>query len=243
MRRRFASIAVALVATSLGCGVSGGPEFATKYAPNVRREGLSVSVFGVYKDGRMNAEAWADLAPRFASALGSASCGALHTDALLAADHDVATALDDTTRSDGVSEELLEVFAPAAAGETIMVVTIAGRPPGPTILVSEPRQQPYVSPGRNNRAVPGSGMGRTEPVSGGPSRHHDSHDVFEVSATLFSVHEHHNVALVTMSYTGKSADEAIAAFSAKLRTELPGMRCEGWKPDVKVDAERVRTAR
>lgn len=242
---RVACVAVAAsLAASIGCA-NGGAEFATKYAPNVRRDSMSVSVFGVYKDGRMSAEAWTDVAPGFAAALGGAKCGSLQTEALVVNDRDVATALDDTTRADGVSDELLEVFAPAAMGDTILLVTIAGHPPasGPAIMVSEGQQAPYVSPGRNRRGVPGAGYGKTEPISGGPSRRPDTHDVFEVSAALFSVHDHRTVALVTMSYNGKSADEAMAAFTAKLRAELPGMRCEGWKPDVKVDADRVRNAR
>jgi len=242
--RALGFIVAVSIASSVGCA-KGGAEFATKYAPNIRRDGMSVSVFGVYKDGRMSAEAWTDVAPSFASALGGASCGSLQSEPIVVNDRDVATALDDTTRADGVSDELLDVFAPAAAGDTIMLVTIAGHPPtnGPTIVASEPRQTPYVSPGRNNRGIPANGYGKTEPISGGPRRPPDTHDVFEVSAALFSVRDHHTIALVTMNYDGKSVDEAMAAFTAKLRAELPGMRCEGWKPDVHVDADRVRTAR
>jgi hypothetical protein len=238
----FGSIlALALAVGAAGCGAPGA-DFATKYAPDLRRDGMTVSVFGVYKDGRMNAESWADVSPRFAAALGGRPCDSLQTDALIVNDRDVSVALDDATRSDGVSDELLDVFAPAASGDAIMLVTIAGHPPNAMPMIQSPGAQPgsFSQPGKAGRSINST---RADPsISAGPATH-QSYDVFEVSATLFSVKDHHTVALVAMSYTGKSVDEAMASFVAKLKTELPGMQCKGWKADAKVDADRLRAVR
>ena len=229
------------MAMTAGCA-GGDAEFATKYAPNMRRDGMTVSVFGVYKDGRMSAEAWTELAPRFASALGGAACESLQADPLVVSDRPLASALDDVTRADGVNDELLDVFAPAASGDALLLVTISGHPPSarPANRAADGTPAPYVSQGKQGRGV--VNQGRNQPASpnftGGPST-----DVYSVSAALFSVKEHHIIALVAMSYTGKSIDAAMVSFVARLRVELPNLRCQGWKPDAKIDAERVRLAR
>jgi hypothetical protein len=241
---RFLAVAVLFAGTSAGCA-SPSAEFATKYAPSVRREGLTVSVFGVYKDGRMSTDSWADLKPSFATVMGGTPCDSLLTEPLVMEDRDVGTALDDTTRAEGVSDQLLDVFAPAASGDAIMLVTVAGRPPGDsprTSSLSGTQPASFTQAGKARRSI--AGNGRTD-LSGvnDPMMPRTSREAFEVAVTLYSIRDHQTVALVAMTYTGKSVDEAMAAMIAKLRAELPGMRCVGWKPDVRVEAERVRTPR
>jgi hypothetical protein len=229
----------------MGCGFNDAT-YATSYAPGLRREGQTVSVFGVYKDGRMSAEEWSELGPRFSTALGGALCESLHGDVLLANDRAAADAVDDNARADGVTDPLLDLFAPAAPADAILVFTVAGRLPTtrpPTIV-----DQPGLSSPRNPRGMgargagtAGGGISRVE--SGGRTTSSGSLDALDMSARLYSVREHHTVAVVALTYTGKSLDEAIAGFIVKLRAELPGMTCKAWNRDVRVDADRVRAAR
>jgi hypothetical protein len=65
--------------------------------------------------------------------------------------------------------------------------------------------------------------------------------IFEVSASLFSVRLHRSVAFVGMTYSGSSTDEALKKFADKLRAEMPGSACSGWKWDVHIDDEPIRT--
>jgi len=236
----------AILATCAGCAPT--TEFATKYASDFRRDGRTVSVFGVYKDGRMNAEAWSYAAPLFSTALGGGPCESLYGDVLLPNDRSVAEAVDDDARADGVTDALLDLLAPAATGEAVLVVTIAGRLPttrAPNMSSPASASAPSPNPrGLGQRGAGGVSGGGLSPVaSGGPRVSYGSQDALEVSAALFSVREHRTVARVVMTYTGKNADEAMASFIVKLRAELPGMKCQPWNREVHVDADRVRATR
>ena len=219
--------------------------FATQYGPGFQRAGRTVSVFGVYKDGRMNGEAWSDVGPRFSAALGGARCDSLHESVLVAGDPAVVDAVDDQTRADGLTDGLLDLFAPGAQGDAILVVSMAGRLPT-THGVASSAQTQASAPNRKGLGARGAGTqgGGLSPVeTGGPMTPYPVQDGLEVSARLFSVREHRTVAVVAMTYTGKNADEAIASFIERLRNELPGMRCQPWNPEVHVDAARVREVR
>jgi hypothetical protein len=224
-----------LFALVAACG-SSDVDFAAKYAPDLRREGTAVSVLGVYRDGRMDAESWNDLGPRFAPALGAASCSVAYDEALLTNDRALADAVNDHAMQDGPTDGLLDVFAPAAEGDAILLVTVAGHPPSPapSAKSSQTSSSPPANIGGGRR-----GMGR----AGYPPAHsapRPSKDAFEVSASLYSVREHKTVGLLAMTYTGTSTDAALGAFVERLRSELPHMQCRGWKHDVKIDAQRVR---
>jgi hypothetical protein len=227
-----------LVVLSLvaGCG-SSDVDFSAKYAPDLRREGTAVSVLGVYRDGRMDAESWNDLGPRFAPALGAASCSVAFDEALLANDRPLADAVTDRAMQDGPTDELLDVFAPAAESDTILLLTVAGHPPSPMPTAKQQAQGSSPPPS----AIGGGrrGMGRAA-YPQGRSAPRPSKDAFEVAASLYSVREHKTVGILAMTYTGTSTDAALASFVERLRSELPHMQCRGWKHDVKIDAERVR---
>jgi hypothetical protein len=208
------------------CG-SSDVDFVTKVAKDFRRDGATVSVFGVYKDGRMSADAWKDLAP--ALSLASNACEPAFGDELVATDRVLADAIDDEARSDGVTEELLDAFATAASGDVILLVTVAGQPPKDTT---------------KHVAAPARPMGgRRRGMGPAPVRiRTTNHDALEMSASLYSIRAKKTVAVVAMTYTGKNADEGLAAFAEKLRAELPALRCAAWKHDVKIDVDRIRAA-
>ena len=240
-----ALVLLALIGAMAMCTGCKDAAFATKYGPGFQRDGRTVSVFGVFKDGRMDGEAWSDVGPRFSAALGGAPCDSLHESAVVGGDPTVADAVDDRARADGVTDGLLDLFAPAAPGDAILVVSMAGRlsTMRGTGVSSAPPQMSGRNPrGMGARGAGSAGGGVSAVESGGPGLY-ASRDSLEISARLFSVREHRTVAVVAMTYTGKSADDAIASFIAKLRTELPDMTCKAWNRDVHVDADRVREIR
>jgi hypothetical protein len=220
------------------CGCGSDADFAVKYAPDFRRDGRTVSVFGVYKDGRMSADAWGDVAPRLAGALGGGSCDAAYSAEIVSNDRALAGAIDDQARSDGVTDEMLDLFGPATDSDAIVVFTVAGQTPKDI----SPKGNP-VGSGPSPGGPPGRTGGHHSQTAADPAFGKKTHDAFELGAAIFSTREHRTVGLVTMTYTGKSTDEAFTLFANKLRAELPAMRCGGWKRDVKVDADRVRAVR
>jgi hypothetical protein len=65
-------------------------------------------------------------------------------------------------------------------------------------------------------------------------------DQLDLSASLFSVPKAASVARVALQYSGESVDEAIAGFTSKLGSALPGATCTGWNWEAKIDPEAIR---
>jgi hypothetical protein len=63
---------------------------------------------------------------------------------------------------------------------------------------------------------------------------------YEITASLFSIRLHHSVALVSMSYTGPDVDAALAEFTTKFRSAMPGVTCDGWNFKAHIDVDQVR---
>jgi hypothetical protein len=217
------------------CG--GDAQFHVQHAPELARGAQSVSVLGVYKDGRLAPEAWETLGAALSSAFAGSACPIGFDEAFLVKDPALSSAIDDYSRADGVTDDLLERLAPAAQADTILVFTVAGRPPSrssvdggagaqmrPTQMGQAGMGGRGARPGRNPLGMP---VGR---VIG-----------FEVAATLYSVSAHKSVATVAMEYTGDSTDAALAAFAQRLRGEMPGSTCRGWSWEGHVDVEKIRT--
>ncbi len=81
-------------------------------------------------------------------------------------------------------------------------------------------------------AMRGQGAGRGRGAVGGAR-----HEVaprgsvprpLELSASLFSIRLHKQVARLTVSYTGTSTEEAIRRFSTEVAALAPGSTCRGW---------------
>lgn len=223
-------------------GCSGDAQFTTRVAPELGQGRHTVSVLGVFKDGRMNDEAWGAIAPRLSAAFGAA-CPALYGAQLAKQKPALSEAIDDYARANGVGEELLDQLGPAAGGDLILVVDVAG-----TVTKSKGGGGPdtsSVSGGRpataQSGAGPMAGMGaghRSMPppgVEGGREG-----DGLELSASLFSVRLHRSVALVALRYTGDSADEAVSQLATKLAATIPGSTCGGWNWSAPVDDHRIR---
>jgi hypothetical protein len=202
----------------------------------------TVSVLGVFKDGRMSDDAWGAIAPRLSTAFGAA-CPALYGAQLAQAKPALSEAIDDYARANGVGEELLDQLGPAAGGDLILVVNVAGRVTKPT--GGGGGDTSSVSGGTpataRSGAGPMGGMGSRQRLMGprGLEARRDA-DALELSASLFSVRLHRSVALVAMRYTGDSADDAVSKLAAKLAATIPGSTCGGWNWSAPVDDHRIR---
>jgi hypothetical protein len=229
-----AVLGLACAGLSLACtsDASFDVRYAQAYAPP-----RTVSVFGVFKDGRMNPESWDTLGERLSAPLGGGPCQIAVGPELQQEAPTVLAALDDTTRAGGVTDEVLAAFAPMAKAEVIVLFTIAGRPPSPVSDAgagaagrAPPSSNRFASGSRSRR-----GMGAPTTATRRAER-----NVFEVSASLYSVRAKESVGLVAMTYEGHSVDEAFRKFAEKLAAELPGTHCAGWDFTVLVDEEKLR---
>jgi hypothetical protein len=246
-------VALAIAGATLVISCAEDAEYTTRFIPDYPSSPhASVSVFGVYKDGRMSAEAWDYVMPALSGA-GDASaaivtdldaaaplggeCPAAYQSSLVSKDMTLFTAVDEYARANGVTEGLLEKFAPSARGDLIMVITISGHVPvhdaGDTPSMQTNQPPPLGGSGRGGM-VGRRGMGGN---ATGMRRVEDK-TALEMSASLYSKSLHRTVGLVGMAYTGKSGDEALRMFVAKVRGAIPVAPCAGWD-DLKVDEAAI----
>jgi hypothetical protein len=196
-----------------------------------------VSVLGVYKDGRLNAETWTELGPKLAPSTGGSTCDIAYNEALLTSNPALTDAIDAYTRDNGVTDELVDQFAPSAKGDAILVVLVSGRPPSPD--GGAPKSSGVPAPPQPTGGKGSRGPSRRGSYSPEEERFGARRAAFEMSASLFSVRQHHSVAQVELKYTGESIDEAVKKFSEKLASAVPGLSCAGWS-EVRVDPEKIK---
>jgi hypothetical protein len=199
-----------------------------------RAAGSKVSVLGVYRDGRLAPEAWdlfrAHLAPLF----GTASCEPGYPDILTASGTPTLTAVDDFTRANGVTDELLDKLSPMAKGDLVLLITMTGRP---GVKPASDPSGPGLAPSTPMRAGGGGGRrGGAPPKQTAPA----DPNAFEAVGLLYSVKAHHSVAAIRMKYTGASMDEAIDRLMTSVGAELPGSTCAGWTGDLHIDASDIK---
>jgi hypothetical protein len=223
---------VALVAwpavAGLGCA-SEDAHFDVQTAPEFGGQPLSLSVFGVFRDGSMSADAWEQLGPKLSPSFGSPTCEVAYGKRLVESNASVAREIDDEARENGVSDELLARFAAQAKGEAILLLTVAGevaskRDAGATgPSAGAPPPSPRGRGGRRGRSPSGmpGGRPRVERTS------------FEMSASLYSVQLGRAIAVVSMTYGGSSQTEALEKFRGELAKIFPHATCVGWEWDAR----------
>ena len=202
----------------LGCCASA--QFEVKRDPDFPEGPSTVSVLGVYQAGRMNAETWNDLRTPVATVLGR--CDAAYGDDLHNANPSLFTTVEESTRANGVTEELLAQLAPSAEGDLILVLSVRGRVTTARVTAADaPPSAAAATPSKRG----GGPQGQHTRSRGRPAEINE----FGMAATIYSVRLGHSVARMNMAYTGTDLNEAISGFVEKLGTILPGATCKGWK--------------
>ena len=246
-RDRGALTRVALGALVLAAACApNDAQFSVRSAADFVADKRTVSVFGVYRDGKMSPKYWELLATPFAGALGSPTCEIGFGEHLSTDDPELYSKIDHDTRDDGLSPEIVGLAAARAKGDVILAVTVFGHPPIPHGNGKADPNAPVAGGlggggGLNGGGggMGGGGMGGRGGMGGGgggrgrsSSRYQSTEpadeSAFEMSAELISVATKESVARVDMHYTGASVDEAIAKFAERLRTEVPSAKCVGW---------------
>jgi hypothetical protein len=201
----------------LGCG---GAQFEVKRDPDFDEPRPTVSVVGVFQAGRMNAETWNELRSPVSTVLGR--CDAAYGDDLHNANPTLFTTLEESTRANGVTEELLAQLAPSATGDLLLVLSVRGRVATASVTAADaPPSAPAATPSKRGGGPPGQHTrARARPAEV---------NEFGMAATVFSVKLRRPVLRLNMGYTGTDVNEAVGAFVEKLGTLLPGSQCRGWK--------------
>ncbi len=214
-------------------------EFTPGFVPGRHR----VSILGVFRDGRMDFESWDELAPALSTAFDARKCPAGYR-AEFVADHGaLSAAIDDVARSDGLGDDLLAQLSPAAAGDLIIVFTIAGRVEKAHIDIRNaqaPQGGGGMTGGQGGAGGAAGALGARIPMAQGHKQGSVSYAALDLSATLFSVSLHSTVGVVDLEYTGENAKDAVAQFAAKVRATIPGSTCDDWNWSVPIDEHRVR---
>jgi hypothetical protein len=179
----------------------------------------------------MSSEAWGSLAPKLLRSFGGSSCEAGYTAASTPDHAPLVAAIDDYARDNGPTDELVAQLAPAARGDLVLTLTVAGHPPAPEKVSVQ------------NETGGGSmrGPGPSAPQRG--AQKPKDTNALDLVATLFSVSQHRSVGEIEMEYTGETVDDAVARFTEKLGASLPHARCAGWDWTVPIDPNRIGSAR
>ena len=220
-RSRWLGIALGLATASCA---EGSADFHARYEPGFAAGPRTISVFGVFHEGRMSPEAWTQLGPRLSAVLGQKSCEVGYGYQLANADPALYAAVDESVRDEGITEELLERFAAKAEGEMILVLSFNGH----TTIGGG------IDDGSGNRptaSAPLPGGGRSPRGRGykGPAGRGARMSALGPSGTLFSVRRRRSVARLNMVYSGSNLDDAIGKFVARLGEVIPGSTCRGWR--------------
>ena len=235
---RLSLLTVSLLVILAGC--SDETQFTTRFASDFVHPSHTVSVLGVFRDGRMSSDAWEMVGPKLSTPFGKTCDTAYGT--LMTSNQALSTAIDDYVRANGPGDELLEQLAPAATGDLIVVYTVAGhvaakKPAGPdTSNVSGGGAPGGAMSGGKYRGSPrqGSTMGNR-----GMSAT-STNAALEVSASFYSVSARRSVGVVAMGYDGASLDEALQKMATKLGLTLPQSTCGGWGLTGHVDEAKIR---
>jgi hypothetical protein len=231
MLRRVA-LALTLASAPLVTAGCGDASFHVDRAAEFpKAAGASISIFGVYRDGRLAPEAWDSFRSHLTPLFGAAGCEPGYPDVFAASGTPVVQAVDDFTRANGVTDELLDRVASTAKGDLVLLIALTGRP--------GVKADTEASPTRAAAPSMRAGGRRGTPSSGSTHRAADA-PAFEAVGIVFSPKAHRSVGAIRLSYTGASLDEALESFMAHLGAEMPKASCAGWKGDLHLEVGDVR---
>jgi hypothetical protein len=229
-------VRAALVAcVALASGACADTSFHVEHAKGFASpEAAPIAVFGVYRDGRLAPEAWDILRPHIAPLFSGSACDPGYPDILTPSGTPVLQAVDDFSRDNGVTDELLARLGSVSKSDLILLVVMTGRPTthGETSTSNEPTPQSAAFRGGGRRGMnPSPGAARTTTSDA---------RTFELVGLVFSKKAHQTVLAVRLNYGGTSIDEALDAFVTKLAGELPRATCAGWSGDLHLEVGDVR---
>jgi hypothetical protein len=227
-----ASRMAAIVCALLGAGCLENVSVAKRFAPGPPLG--AVSVLGFYEDGLMVAD------PTFAASLGGASarCTAGYGPDLFARHASLSKAIEEFAKVKGPSDELLSRLAPAARGDTILIIAVSRQP----YAVRWNGSLDLAPPVASAASVAGAAAGGGALIPGGFSEqeltmHHDI--TLEANALLYSVAERRWIGTVSVTYAGKHAGRALSRFSEELQQALRGATCGDWDWSAPVDTDAI----
>lgn len=85
------------------------------------------------------------------------------------------------------------------------------------------------------------GGGGGGPIASSPRSDSSSNpDDYQLTALFFSVAEHKTVALIELSYSGTSGEQALTEFRDRLESEFSGASCTGWNFPADIDPREIR---
>jgi hypothetical protein len=204
-----------------------------KYVDGYQPGRTSISVLGVFRDGRMSVDTWTPIAPLLSTALGTEGADVCEPafGAQLQREHeDVFSSIDDDVRNNGITEDLLTKLATRAQGDVILTISVHGSVQTGSDSTAQGARGAAPPPamrgqgagaGAGGRGRGGAGRRDLPPRSSVPKP-------LELSATLFSIKLHKQIARLTMSYTGTSTEEALRRFATEVAALAPGSTCRGW---------------
>lgn len=219
MARSSYLAAFLLALASASCG-SADADYRVQYAPGFAPERASVSVLGVYKDGRMSTSYWEKLGPKLSTVLGGKTCDPFFSERLSTEDPKLFAKIEKDAKEEGITQDLVSLVAPHARGELIMVVNVYGRLPTQSKTDTSAGPQPSYGGGMQGR----NAMGR----SAAPRTPKDD-NALVMQADLMSTETREVMGRIALRYTGTSVDDALAKFIEKIKLELPTTACTGWK--------------
>jgi hypothetical protein len=202
-------------------------EFDVKSPAPAAGDRPTISLLGVFRDGRMSPESLPKFAPPLGTTLGASACDPAFGDALAQQSPELYASVDEDTKADGVTEEIIDKLAPAAAGDLILTFSVHGRV-GPTTPAPKGSQPQAAAPAASQPMGRGGGRGRGMGSAQASPPKALAKNELDISASFFSVHLHHAVGKVSMRYMGPSLEDAVGKFMTKLGTVVPGYTCRGW---------------
>jgi hypothetical protein len=218
VRKLVVSLAVVVFGLG-GCG-SETSQATVKTGAGYPKPTSTVSMLGVYSAGRMSPEAWREWGPLAATAFGP-GCDPGFSNALQTTGPRWFSLIDQTTRDDGVTENLIHQIASAAKGDTIVLIEEEWGEPAPkTIESASPVSQPSKGRGRGRSGHGSSGLRKERPKA--------EDTLYAVEALAFSADKGALVVDISAAGTYKDREKTVKLFVDQLRATFGESSCAGW---------------
>jgi hypothetical protein len=208
-----------LLALLTSCGYGDAQFVIAHPAPDPLPEQPRVSVFGVFKDGHLDDDAWKHIAPFLAPALGATACTLGYSEELHQTDGELYEKIDHQALDDGVTDAIVRTVEAHATGNLVFAMSVSGGVPSQQTTMAER--------GVNSNPTSGAHVGNQR--ARGPVGGAIIDNAVEITAMLYSLERHASLTTIEMRYTGTSVDDAFRAFAHKLQAIIPGASCASWK--------------